>query len=186
MAAKVLLVEDDQDTAQILQLYLAQEGYRLVVAFDQEEALKHSQELHPDLVILDLMTQGVKGPEICQCLRQQSWVPIIILASQLPEDRRLIVQNLNAAAYISKPFSPREVVNRVNIVLKGQECLIERRSGYLCHRDFPQTDAHQVLASTTSSKEVGICSRRFLQKLRDGRIDLRMAIKGWQLGRAGS
>jgi CheY-like chemotaxis protein len=183
MAATILLVEDDPDTLEILQLYLAHDGYHSVVAIDGVETLKNNQEFHPDLIILDLVTQGLKGPEVCQYLRQQFWAPVIVLTSQSAEDKRLIAQNLDAAGYISKPFSPREVIRQVNAVLNSLEYCVERSSGYLRKGNHPQFDAHLVLTSTGPKKNAGRYSRRLLQRLLPRRIDLRMAMIGRQRGR---
>jgi DNA-binding response OmpR family regulator len=131
MASTILLVEDDQDTVEILQLYLAHEGYHAVVATNGAEALKNNQEFRPDLIILDLMTPGLDGSEFCQDIIQRSRVPVIILTSQSGYDKRLVAQHFGVQGYISKPFSPREVIGQVNIALDSLEHSVERSSAYL-------------------------------------------------------
>jgi DNA-binding response OmpR family regulator len=118
MAINILLVEDDPDTIEIVQLYLEHEGYQIHVATDGLEALRRSKELKPDLVILDLMLPKVDGMDVCRMIRSESWTPIIMLTARVEESSRLSGLDLGADDYISKPFSPKEVVARVKAVLR--------------------------------------------------------------------
>jgi DNA-binding response OmpR family regulator len=118
MAATILLVEDDPDTIEIVQLYLEHEGYQVQVATDGLDALRQSKELTPDLVILDLMLPKVDGLEVCRLIRKDSDMPIIMLTARAEEDSRLSGLDSGADDYISKPFSPKEVVARVKAVLR--------------------------------------------------------------------
>lgn len=118
MAIKILLVEDDPDTIEIVQLYLEHEGYQVHLATDGLEAMRQSKELKPDLVLLDLMLPKVDGMEVCRMMREDSWTPIIMLTARVEEESRLSGLDLGADDYISKPFSPKEVVARVKAVLR--------------------------------------------------------------------
>jgi DNA-binding response OmpR family regulator len=118
MAINILLVEDDPDTIEIVQLYLEHEGYQIHVATDGLEALRRSKELKPDLVILDLLLPKVDGMDVCRMIRSESWTPIIMLTARVEESSRLSGLDLGADDYISKPFSPKEVVARVKAVLR--------------------------------------------------------------------
>jgi DNA-binding response OmpR family regulator len=118
MAVKILLVEDDPDTVEIVQLYLEHEKYQVHLASDGSEALKQAKEAKPDLVILDLMLPKVDGMEVCRMIRQDSSTPIIMLTARVEEESRLHGLESGADDYISKPFSPKELVARVKAVLR--------------------------------------------------------------------
>ncbi len=118
MAATVLIVEDDPDTANLVQLYLRRDGYKVLSAPDGREGLKLAQDAGPDLVVLDLMLPGMDGLEVCRELRRNSNVPIIMLTARVEEEDRLEGLNLGADDYVTKPFSPRELAARVRAVLR--------------------------------------------------------------------
>lgn len=116
--AHILIIEDDTKTANLLRLYLHQDGYRVSIASDGVSGLKLARSLGPDLIVLDLMLPGMDGIDICRTLRAESSVPIIILTARSTEDEVLRGLELGADDYIGKPFSPREVVARVRTVLR--------------------------------------------------------------------
>jgi DNA-binding response OmpR family regulator len=115
---KILIVEDDIKTANLLQLYLRQAGYKTEIANDGYTGLDMARKIQPDLVILDLMLPHLDGLDICRLLRMESAVPIIILTAKSTEDDVLRGLDLGADDYMSKPFSPREVIARVKTVLR--------------------------------------------------------------------
>jgi DNA-binding response OmpR family regulator len=117
----IQLIEDDPDTVEIVRLYLKQEGYEVVVTQDGLEGLRLARELEPDLIILDLMLPKLDGLAICREIREESWVPIIMLTARVEEEDRLTGLNLGADDYISKPFSPKELVARVKAVLRRSD-----------------------------------------------------------------
>ena len=121
MTKTVMLVEDDQDTIAILQLYLEHQGYRSVVALDGEEALKSVKKFDPDLIILDLMLPKLDGLEVCRCIRAESQIPIVILTAWEGQDSRRAGLSLGADDYISKPFSPKKLMSRVQSLLKDSD-----------------------------------------------------------------
>ena len=119
MAGKrVLVVDDDQKTVELVKLYLNRDGYRVLTAYDGVEALRLAREGHPDLIVLDLMLPGIDGLHICQALRAESDVPIIMLTARTTEQDRLTGLNLGADDYMTKPFSPKELAARVRAVLR--------------------------------------------------------------------
>lgn len=115
---KILIVEDDVKTANLLRLYLRQAGYNAETANDGYTGLEMARQMQPDLVVLDLMLPNLDGLDICRLIRLESSVPIIILTAKSTEDDVLRGLELGADDYITKPFSPREVVARVKTVLR--------------------------------------------------------------------
>jgi len=115
---KVLVVDDDVKTVELVKLYLNRDGYRVLTAYEGNEALKLARENQPDLIVLDLMLPGINGLEICRILRDESDVPIIMLTALTTDDDRLTGLNLGADDYVTKPFSPRELAARVRAVLR--------------------------------------------------------------------
>ena len=122
MAGKrVLVVDDDIKTVELVKLYLNRDGYRVFSACDGIEALCLARESHPDLIVLDLMLPGIDGFEVCRTLRDESDVPIIMLTARATDQDKLAGLNLGADDYVTKPFSPRELVSRVRAVLRRTE-----------------------------------------------------------------
>jgi len=119
MAGKrILVVDDDAKTVELVKLYLKRDGYRVLTADDGIEALRLARESHPDLIVLDLMLPGIDGLEVCRVLRQESDVPIIMLTAKTTDRDKLIGLGLGADDYVTKPFSPRELAARVRVVLR--------------------------------------------------------------------
>jgi two-component system alkaline phosphatase synthesis response regulator PhoP len=115
---KVLVVDDDVKTVELVKLYLNRDGYRVLTAYDGAEALRLAREGYPDLIVLDLMLPGIDGLEICRTLRGESDVPIIMLTAKTTDQDKLIGLDLGADDYVTKPFSPRELAARVRVVLR--------------------------------------------------------------------
>jgi DNA-binding response OmpR family regulator len=118
MNRKILVVDDDHKTADLIRLYLERDGYQALVAHDGRAALELARQKRPDLIVLDLMLPAVDGLDVCRILRAESRVPIIMLTARTTEDDKLLGLDLGADDYITKPFSPREVVARVRAVLR--------------------------------------------------------------------
>ena len=119
MAGKrILVVDDDVKTVELVKLYLNRDGYRVITAYDGVEALRLARESHPDLIVLDLMLPGLDGLEVCQTIRNESDVPIIMLTAMTTEEDRLTGLDLGADDYVTKPFSPKELAARVRAVLR--------------------------------------------------------------------
>jgi two-component system alkaline phosphatase synthesis response regulator PhoP len=115
---RVLVVDDDVKTVELVRLYLNRDGYRVLTAYDGFEALRLAREGHPDLIVLDLMLPGIDGLEVCRILRAESDVPIIMLTAKTTEQDRLTGLDLGADDYVTKPFSPKELAARVRAVLR--------------------------------------------------------------------
>ncbi len=115
---RVLVVDDDVRTLELVKLYLNRDGYRVLSAYDGIEALRLAREAHPDLIVLDLMLPGIDGLEICRTLRAESEVPIIMLTARTTDEDKLRGLELGADDYVTKPFSPRELAARVRVVLR--------------------------------------------------------------------
>lgn len=118
MPQTVLIVEDDARITHLLRLYLEREGYGVAAAHDGREALEAAARARPSLVILDLMLPHLDGVEVCRRLRETSDVPILMLTARVDEVDRLLGLSLGADDYVTKPFSPREVVARVKAILR--------------------------------------------------------------------
>src|SRR5258708_3498730 len=115
---RILIVDDDPKVCETLDRYLAHAGYVTASALDGAKALEMVQTFAPDLIVLDLMLPRVGGLEICRMLRQKSAIPIIMLTAKTTEHDKLTGLSLGADDYLTKPFSPRELVARVEAVLR--------------------------------------------------------------------
>jgi len=115
---RVLVADDDPNVHEVLGLYFRREEYQMLSAYDGEEALEIMRRSRPDIVVLDVMMPKKDGLMVCREIRRESNVPILMLSAKTEEFDRLLGLELGADDYISKPFSPREVVARVKVVLR--------------------------------------------------------------------
>jgi DNA-binding response OmpR family regulator len=115
---KILLVDDERRIIEVLEAYLVREGYEIHCADNGIDALKKVKTLNPDLIILDLMLPDISGEEVCRLVRKDSDVPILMLTAKSAEDDRINGIVMGADDYLTKPFSPREVVVRVQAILR--------------------------------------------------------------------
>jgi two-component system alkaline phosphatase synthesis response regulator PhoP len=118
MNETILVVDDEPRIVKLARDYLEQGGFRVVTAADGTTALAVARHERPDLIVLDLNLPGTDGLDVCRALRRESDVPIIMLTARVEETDRLIGLELGADDYITKPFSPRELVARVRAVLR--------------------------------------------------------------------
>lgn len=118
MAQTILVVDDEARIVKLVRDYLERAGFEVLTARDGETALQLARREQPDLIILDLMLPGMDGLDICRLLRQESSVPIIMLTARVEEVDRVVGLELGADDYVTKPFSPREVVARVRATLR--------------------------------------------------------------------
>ncbi|MGN9815414.1 response regulator transcription factor [Streptomyces sp. SD11] len=116
--ARILVVDDDPTVAEVVSGYLGRAGYRVDRAGDGPDALARAAARWPDLVVLDLMLPGMDGLEVCRRLRDRGPVPVIMLTARGDEDDRIMGLEVGADDYVTKPFSPRELVLRVESVLR--------------------------------------------------------------------
>lgn len=114
----VLVVDDERKIVELVQAYLEKDGYRVLVAYDGLQALEIARQKRPDLIVLDLLLPGLDGLDVCRILRAESDVPIIMLTARSTEDDRLLGLDLGADDYVTKPFSPRELMARIRAVLR--------------------------------------------------------------------
>jgi DNA-binding response OmpR family regulator len=115
----ILVVDDDRKTVELVRLYLERAGFTVRVAYDGQQALGLASSQRPDLVVLDLMLPRLDGLDVCHVLQQQLHpVPVIMLTARTTEDDKLSGLEMGADDYVTKPFSPRELVARVKAVLR--------------------------------------------------------------------
>ncbi|MZP30675.1 response regulator [Heliobacterium undosum] len=115
---RILLADDDPELRELVAGYLEHDGYAVLLAADGEEALRLARTERPDLVILDVMMPKVNGLDVCRMLRDELECPLFILSARGDEPDRILGLNLGAIDYVAKPFSPRELVARVNAHLR--------------------------------------------------------------------
>ncbi|MFN2150639.1 MAG: response regulator [Anaerolineales bacterium] len=118
MNETILIIEDEPKVAKLARDYLEQSGFRVLTATEGLTGLAMARREHPATVVLDLMLPGLDGLDVCRALRRESEVPIIMLTARAEEADRLIGLELGADDYITKPFSPRELVARVRALLR--------------------------------------------------------------------
>ena len=118
MSQKILVVDDELDIVKVVRAYLEQSGFRVLTASDGTQALAIFRHERPDLVGLDLNLPSLDGLDVCRAIRRESNTPVIMLTARVEETDRLIGLEIGADDYITKPFSPREVVARVRAVLR--------------------------------------------------------------------
>ena len=116
--ARILVIEDDAHTADLVAAYLRREGYDVSTADDGREGLRRARAERPDLVVLDLMLPELSGWDVCRRLRGESDLPILILSAREREADRIRGLDVGADDYVVKPFSPKEVVARVKAILR--------------------------------------------------------------------
>ncbi|MFD5538833.1 response regulator [Streptomyces sp. NPDC127079] len=185
-AARILVVDDDPTVAEVVAGYLDRAGHLVDRAGDGPTALTRAAAHWPDLVVLDLMLPGMDGLEVCRRLRDRAPVPVIMLTARGDEDDRIMGLEVGADDYVTKPFSPRELVLRVESVLR---------------RSHPASAAHPLTAAgltldtgarraTKNGTELALTLREFdllAFFLRHpgrayGREDLMQAVWGWDFG----
>ena len=118
MAVHVLVGEDDRLQAELLRRYLESENYRVTVVSDGREVLEAARRDHPDLLVLDLMLPRVDGLDVCRILRAESDMPILMVTARSTEDDILLGLDLGADDYVTKPYSPRQLMARVRTLLR--------------------------------------------------------------------
>ncbi|MCI0485961.1 MAG: response regulator transcription factor [Blastocatellia bacterium] len=115
---RILVIDDDPKIVASIKLYLEHAGFAVAIAYNGREALEQARAHLQDLIVLDLMLPEIGGLDVCRILRAESDVPIIMLTARTTEEDKLRGLDLGADDYVSKPFSPRELVARVRAVLR--------------------------------------------------------------------
>ncbi|HMQ33461.1 MAG TPA: response regulator transcription factor [Chloroflexaceae bacterium] len=127
-AATILVVDDEQPIVDLVASYLTAEGYAVHRAFDGPSALSLARAIKPDLVILDVMLPGLDGVEVCRRLHQETAVYVLMLTARADEVDKLIGLSVGADDYMTKPFSPRELVARVKAIMRRARAPLEKVS----------------------------------------------------------
>jgi two-component system, OmpR family, alkaline phosphatase synthesis response regulator PhoP len=128
---RVLVVEDERDVADLIRYNLTKEGYDVVVAPTGSDALKQAREVHPDLVLLDIMVPQLNGWEVCRRLKQDietKNIPVIMVTGRVEEGDKVLGFEMGADDYVTKPFSPRELLARIRAVARrGRSGDVEKK-----------------------------------------------------------
>jgi two-component system KDP operon response regulator KdpE len=122
---KILVVDDEKRMVRFIQLNLEQDGFQVITAFNGSEALEQVRTQLPNLILLDIMMPDINGFEVLKKIREVNTVPVIMLTAKGEEDDRIQGLELGADDYITKPFSPRELVSRIRAVLRRTESFKE-------------------------------------------------------------
>ncbi|MBI3620762.1 MAG: response regulator transcription factor [Nitrospirae bacterium] len=167
MTTKVIIIEDDPDIAGLVEHYLAAEGFKVGHSRDGVEGLKRVKAAPPDLVILDLMLPGLDGLDVCKALRANpatSALPILMLTAKGEESDKVIGLELGADDYLTKPFSPKELVARVKSLLRRKTRQEPAAPVYTYKELRLDQERHEV---TFKGKEVQLTAKEFalLQQL---------------------
>lgn len=161
--SRILIVEDDDDIAQLVQRYLTRAGHAADVLRAGDEALSCARDRIPDLIILDLMLPGLDGLEVCRALRAAPAtraVPIIMLTARSEETDRIVGLELGADDYVTKPFSPNELVARVGSLLRRAQRWAESGESALSFGTILlDRERHRV---TDDDREVWLTAKEFL------------------------
>jgi two-component system, OmpR family, alkaline phosphatase synthesis response regulator PhoP len=159
---KVLIVEDEKDILHLVKIYLDKEGFRTLTAENGAEALRQARSEHPDLIILDLMLPVIDGLEVCKKLRlspQTSMLPIVMLTAKSGESDTVVGLELGADDYVTKPFSPRELVARIKAFFRRLERANDREvSDYRYGPLNLNLPRHEV---TVDGQEVTLTAKEF-------------------------
>jgi len=142
---KILIVEDDRDITEMLEYNLTEEGYETISALNGRTGVELAGKRHPDLIILDIMMPIMDGFEVCRALKSDlltAEIPIIILSAKSQETDKVLGLEFGADDYVTKPFSPRELIARIRAILRrGRE-----------HRTTSTTKAGDILIDNTRHK----------------------------------
>lgn len=161
MKDTILIVEDEKDIVKMLDYNLKMEGFKILIAHDGEDALDAANTKLPDLILLDLMLPGLDGLEVCKTLkaeRKTASIPIIILTAKSQESDKIVGLELGADDYVTKPFSPRELLARIKAVLRRVK---ERDNLPEVLRIGDLTLDFSKIAVTVKDKPVKLTSKEF-------------------------
>src|SRR5207249_5303011 len=128
---KILIIEDESDVADLLTLNLRKAGFRISTAADGASGLQNARDDRPDFIVLDLMLPKMSGLEVCRLLKSDtatSQIPILMLTAKAEEVDRIVGLEFGADDYVTKPFSPREVVLRIKAILRRAAGGADRKS----------------------------------------------------------
>ncbi|SDU38658.1 response regulator transcription factor [Jiangella alkaliphila] len=158
MGARILVAEDDVKQAELVRRYLEREGHSVVITHDGRTALDEARRREPDLLVLDVMMPRVDGLDVCRILRTESDTPIIMLTARSTEDDLLLGLDLGADDYLTKPYSPRELVARVRTILRRADRLRTADSRLRIGDLVVDTARHQVFVD---GREIDVTPAEF-------------------------
>ena len=147
MADRVLVVDDDREIVRTVRAYLEESGYEVSSAYDGRTALTVFRNEKPDIMVLDLMMPEMNGFDVAKAVRKESDAPIIMLTARVDETDKLIGLELGADDYVTKPFSPRELVARVKVILRRTRGQTTRQDIVRVGALALDNDAHAVTLS---------------------------------------
>tara|TARA_B100000945_G_scaffold228293_1_gene184933 strand:+ start:141 stop:836 length:696 start_codon:yes stop_codon:yes gene_type:complete len=157
MIKKALIIEDDKSVSQLIRLYLSDSGYEVIEFNDGMKGQDYALSNNIDIILLDLNLPGIDGIEICKNIRNVSTVPIIMVTARVDETDKLKGLDIGADDYVAKPFSPRELMSRVNAVLRRSEKNeIQKTNSYpkILRTEYFEIDvsAHKVMVKNQPIK----------------------------------
>jgi len=141
---KVLIVDDDVKIAKLLQSYFENESFITYLAHDGFQALALVRDKKPDILVLDLMLPGMNGWDVCRQMRKENDIPILMLTARDEETDRLIGLEMGADDYVTKPFSPREVVARAKVILRRLQRTVAKPEAIKAGDLLIDTEGHMV------------------------------------------
>ena len=166
---RILVVDDEPPMVELVRGYLAREGWEVLTASDGNEALETVQTEHPDVVVLDLMLPGVDGVEVCRRIRTFSDAYVVMLTARSEEVDKLIGLAVGADDYLTKPFSPRELVARIRAILRrarsvapaapGLEVDVARRTARVDGTDLALTRTEFDILAVLAREPGVVCDR---------------------------
>lgn len=151
MAERVLVVDDEKDLLELVAFNLTNAGFRVVTAATGAEALQQAREKLPDLIVLDILLPDLPGLEVCRILKSEAktrTIPIVFLTAKGEEIDRVVGFELGADDYVTKPFSPRELILRVKALLKRRKGIPEGRPPLVAGELRLDRDRHEVTMKT--------------------------------------
>ncbi|MDP2858132.1 MAG: response regulator transcription factor [Bacillota bacterium] len=154
----ILVVDDEQNIREIVRAYLEREGFEVAESADGEDAVKRARDLKPVLIVLDLMLPRLDGWEVCRQVRQFSAVPIVMLTARGETIDRVAGLEMGADDYISKPFSPREMIARVKAVLRRTRPAGQPAETVSCGAISISKDSHRA---TCAGTEINLTPKEF-------------------------
>src|SRR5437588_7629671 len=163
-AGTIVVIEDEPGIADLVELYLRQEGFRVLQADDGERGLEIVRGERPRLVVLDVGLPGVDGLEVCRRLRAESHVPVLMLTARDGEIDRVLGLELGADDYVTKPFSPRELVARVKAILRRADGPGRKATASVLTAGAVEVDLGR--AEARADGEVGALTTREFELLR--------------------
>lgn len=161
MKSRILIVDDEPDVLELLRFNLKEAGFDVVTADNGNDALQKTRQEHPDLVVLDLMIPEIDGLEVCKCLRADAStaaIPILILTAKSAEIDRVLGLEFGADDYVTKPFSPRELILRIKNVIRRRQTEAEVMDQYQVGNLVVDIPRHQV---TLRGREIDLTATEF-------------------------